>query len=352
MVRYPHALLVCALVVAGPVAARAQDAGFDAGIRDGGGPRDGGARDGGAPDALTADAMSPDASTAPRDGAAPPMLRVGPTDVPREVFATTAVPTRAVATSRGAMLLTAAEVAEEINRRTPTLRAAFTDPVRVEQLARDLVRDRVLAEAARRAGLLEDAEVKRELERTLARVLLERAHAADRGPTLDEATARAFYDAHLADYTKPEAVRVLAIVLATREEAVRVRAEVNGVGERRFGVVARRASTDPQSRRRDGSLGWLFVGSRPESTLIEAALALRVGETAALPLEIDGRFYIVRTVERRAPEPVTFERARSAIVSRLQAEQRQRVIEVLLARASREQQVVVRPASPHVRVGP
>lgn len=351
------------LLAAWPAFVAAQDGG----VRDGG-VRDAAARDGGVRDAAVRDGAVRDGAAGVVDAgvldagasvasvgevrAPVPMLAVGPNGAPREVFATAAVPARAFATMQRAPLITAGELAAEINRRVPALRAAYVDPQRVEELARDMVRDRVLAEAARRALLLDDAEVKRELERTLARVLIERALAADPPPLVDETAARAFYDQHVAEYTKPEQVRLLAIVLPTREEAVRVLAEVSRVGERRFEAVARRRSTDAQSRRRGGSLGWLYVGSRPEAALIEAAFALRVGEAASAPLEVDGRFYVLRSAERRAPEPVPFERARSAVVSRLRAEHRQRVIDVILARTRRDQGVVVRPAAALVRVAP
>ncbi len=373
---------------AAPANAAAQDGGVrdagarDAGARDGG-VRGAGVRDAGAPDAAPLDASAPDAGArdaAPADtnviipaqdasaedsgaqdgslsdatpaGPPVPMLAIGPTQLLPEVFATTVDPARAVATAERVPLVTAGEVAAEINRRAPALRAAFVDPARVDELAHSLVRDRVLAEAARRAGLMDDVEVKREVERTLGRILLERAFAADPAPASDEATARAFYQAHLADYTKPEQVRVLAIVLGSREDAVRALAEASGLADRRFGAVARRRTTDQVSRRRDGSLGWLYVGSRPEDGLVEAAVALRVGETTRAPLEFDGRFYILRTVERRAPEPVSFERARASVASRLRAEYRQHLEDVLLARVSREQGVVVRPVASAVRVGP
>lgn len=348
------ALLLAAL----PGSVSAQDGGLrDAAVRDdgvrGAGLRDGGMREPAVPDgaANSGDAGVRDASVG--DARTPvPMLVVGPNAAVRDVFATATDPTRAFATMQRAPLITAGELAAEINRRVPALRAAYVDPARVEELARDMVRVRVLAEAARRAGLLDDAEVQRELERTLARVLLERTLAADPGPIVDEAAARAFYDLHVADYTKPEQVRLLGIVLATRDDAVRVLAEVGRVGERRFAAVARRRSIDAQSRRRDGSLGWLYVGSRPEATLIDAAFALRVGETAAAPLEVDGRFYVLRAAERRAPEAVPFERARSAVVSRLRADHRQRVVDVILARTRRDQGVVMRPAAALVRVAP
>lgn len=333
------AQLLAALVLVVSTSARAQDAGVP---------------DAGATYAAGDAAVAPPTLDAGMADAQPPepMLAVGPTGAASEVFATTTEPAHPVATARRASIVTAGEVVAEINRRAPALRAAYVDPARVDELARALVRDRVLAEAARRAGLMRDAEVQLEIERTLARVLLERALAANPGPAPDAAVARAFYDAHVADYTKPEQVRTLAIVLTSREDAITAIAEVRRASDRRFAAVVRARSTDAQSRRRGGSIGWLFVGSRPEAALIEAALALRVGETMSAPLEIDGRFYVLRVVERRLPEPVPFERARSAVVSRMRAEQRQRVTDVLLAGATREQGVRVRSAAEAVQVGP
>ncbi len=291
---------------------------------------------------------------------APPMLAVGAGAVAAAVRATADAPDRALATGTGRAgagaprvpRLTAGELAQAINERAPALRAAYVDRLRVEELASALVRERVLAEAARRGGLLEDPGVQREFDRVLTRALLERARAADPAPPVDETMARAFYDAHLEDYTKPAQVRVLAIVLATRSEAQRVLADVARVRETRFAATARRRSIDGPSRRRGGSLGWIAQGSRAESTLVDAALALRLGETAAAPIEVEGRFYVLRAVDRRAPELVPFERARASITSRLRAEHERRVADVLLARAAREQELRVEEAAESVHIGP
>jgi len=292
-----------------------------------------------------------------------PMLAVGTPSAEAEVHARAVAAGQALATVRGAPVrgertrgrvtrLTAGELAAEIERRATALRAAYVEAARVEELAASLVRERVLAEAALQAGLLQAPEVAREVERLLARALLDRALLANPPPVVDDAMAQAFYDAHLDDYTKPAQVRVFAIVCATRDEAWRVLHEAGNLRQRRFEAYAKRHSIDAPSRRRNGSLGWMSAGSRPEPGLVEAALALSPGETRGEPLEIEGRFYVLRVVERRAPEVVPLARARASIASRLRAEHEQRVAEVVYARAAREQDLRVEPVVDAVRVAP
>jgi parvulin-like peptidyl-prolyl isomerase len=365
------ALRVCALAAVGLV-------GFASTVR----AQDAGVAEGGAGVAVTPDGAGVDAGAeaTPRNASgdtdvesirrnasggaetpvvrAGPMLAVGPQVPEAEVHAQAAAPARAIATVRGergrarVARLTAGELAAEIERRAAPLRAAYVDPARVEELSAALVRERVLAEAALQAGLLQAPDVAREVERLLARALLDRALAANPPPVLDDATAQAFYDAHLADYTKPAQVRVFAIVLATRDEAWRVLHEAGNLRQRRFEAFAKRRSIDAPSRRRGGSLGWMSAGSRPEPGLVEAALALSPGETRGEPLEIEGRFYVLRVVERRAPEIVPLARARASIASRLRAEHEQRVADVVYARAAREQDVRIEPVADAVRVAP
>jgi parvulin-like peptidyl-prolyl isomerase len=363
------AMHVCALAAVGLVpfvpGARAQDAGvFEGGTADAGVAL--GADAGVDPTPRNASGDADVASTqrnASSGAEAPvvragPMLVVGPLAPATEVHAQAPVPARAIATARGergrgrVARLTAGELAAEIERRAAPIRAAYVDPARVEELSAALVRERVLAEAALQAGLLQAPDVAREVERLLARTLLDRALAANPPPVVDDATAQAFYDGHLDDYTKPAQVRVFAIVLATRDEAWRVLHEAGNLRQRRFEAFAKRRSIDAPSRRRGGSLGWMSTGSRPEPGLVEAALALGPGETRGEPLEIEGRFYVLRVVERRAPEVVPLARARASIASRLRAEHEQRVAEVVYARAAREQDLRIETVADAVRVAP
>lgn len=296
------------------------------------------------PPALRARALDPSAPVAVLSPEPPPSTTIaGRSERRRDAGASAgADPASGAPRPAPRPLVTAAEVVAAIEARPPVYRAAFADPAAVDALVAALARDRVLARAARAARLDEDPRVRAELDAVLARAFERRALENEGEPAIDGAAARAFYDAHLPDYTRPEMIRVAAVVFADRPAAARALAELRAEAraarrEARFRALATTRSIDGRLRRRRGDLGWVYAGGRADAALVTAVMSVPAGELAPEVLELGGRFHVLRVTERRPPEPVPFERARAAVLTRMREERRRGALDAIFARVAREQ---------------
>lgn len=211
---------------------------------------------------------------------------------------------------------------------------------RTEALDR-LVERAALAAAARRAGLERDPETAARIET----LLIARLQEVQLAPQLEAVTVpdrevRALYDAQReSTYTRPEAVRVAVLWFNTRGQQPlvdryrprleQIRAEVVADAARfpvaeGFGPTAVGNTEHRPSRLLGGDVGWLEVapGTDPwrNAVLRLAAPLGNPGDLSEIQADGDGLF-LVRLIERRAPEVRPFE-AVSAEIRRRLIEQR------------------------------
>jgi foldase protein PrsA len=153
------------------------------------------------------------------------------------------------------------------------------------------------------AALLERAEMSSSQLRGsllygLLREAVQDARYADL--TVSDARLRRFYERNLEElFTEPASVRLAAVV--ARNEGIASSALERLRQGRPFDEVARQFSIDPQLKQSGGRMGWVYVGSMPDS-LRKTVEGLRVGELSQ-PVQSVGGWYIVKLLERR-PERV------------------------------------------------
>jgi hypothetical protein len=261
-------------------------------------------------------------------------------------------PARVLTQGRG-VRVTAGHVADEINARPPALRGNFADPAAVDALVRDLARRQLLSAEARRRGALDDPEVQRRLEAILAEELLRRELAAVESQRVTRAEIEAYYQAHLADFTKPDRVRVSVVVVRDQALGRRVVAWARNTSERRFLLLVRRNSMQRTRWPPGSDVGSILrTGSRVDPAIVAAAFRLQTpGQIADEPVQAaDGRWYVLRFEERLPTETTPLANVRSAVESRIRADRRAAAIEALVGRLSREAGVRTTPARRSVRV--
>jgi len=329
------------LVAAGASRALTQDAGGrDGGARDAG-ARDAGARDAGARSAVPRDGGAPDAARPP---SSPPPTKAIARD-PRRVYAKTS-----------SFTVTARDLAAAINARSPWLRPAPGRADQVEEIAVELVRERLLATEARRRRLHGDPDIRREIDRVLARALLDRELASIDARPVSPADIERYYRAHLSDFTRPEQVRITALVVDDVVTARRLIPQLRRSNPWNLRFLARRWSRDRRTRTRSGDFGWHAREGGPADLrpLVEAAFALaHPGDVANEPVVgVDARFYVVRLEERRAPEVVPLGQVRATIDSRIRHERRAQAIDRLAETLGRASGLELHPASPLIRIQP
>ena len=150
--------------------------------------------------------------------------------------------------------------------------------------------------------------------------LMERSLYADyvfRGLTVTDAEAKTYYEQHETDFMAPEKRRVSHIVVATKEEAGGIAAEIAG-GESFAKLVSR--STDTDSAKKAGDLGWI---NRPEAVgELAAVFALEEGKVSA-PIESKYGYHLFLVTKIVPEQPLDFAEAKPKVEKRV-LEQKER----------------------------
>ncbi len=234
-----------------------------------------------------------------------------------------------------------------------------------EAVVEDLVRIEVLAQQARQAGYADDPEVRRSINRMLAEKYWRDQVEAAPAPSVTAAEARAYYDAHPAEFTQPKKVRGAVIVLrwpssagaAERAEilarAKRIAAEAQGANPRVFAALVESNSEDPASRGAAGDTGFIIEGTsvfRFEPPVVDALFTLdQVGGVTAVAAERGA--YVVRLSARDGGSIAAFADVEHGLTERLTAERKRRLEEEHYA-ALRQQVAVAIDRQALATVGP
>jgi peptidyl-prolyl cis-trans isomerase C len=257
----------------------------------------------------------------------------------------TPAPLAAVVNSEGILL---ADFESEVARFEAAQAALGTDLATLEgyrgQVLQAMIDRTLLAQGARDAGvsLNEDAVVA-ETERlaldlgstdALEAWMAENSYTIDsftRG--LGEEMLAAEMVARIAEAVPTEAEQVHArhILVASRDEADALRAEILAGGE--FADLAVTYSLDLSTRPAGGDLGWFPQGYLTTPEVEAAAFSLNPGETSEV-VESSLGFHVVQTIERavRPLSPDALERMQESAVESWLAEKRQASsIEILVA---------------------
>lgn len=238
-----------------------------------------------------------------------------------------------VATFRGGEV-GAAAIRAALAQEPAALRSGHPEIAR--RVVDDLVRTRILAALAREKGYDRDAELaQREAEQLASAYLEKELEAPERAkpPTDDE--VRAFFEAHRAEFDRPERVRVAVIAFPAatpaEREAKRAKAQAALAEARRrekdyyaFGELARRRSEDPRTASRQGELP---IMSRDElSAAVGPELATAAfdvpepGKVHPAVIESASGLYVLKLLGREPARNPSFEELRDTLRARLAAE--------------------------------
>ena len=182
--------------------------------------------------------------------------------------------------------------------------ADFTpDSEGFEEVLGEVVDQRVLARAARDAGLNRTEEYYRReaiaQERILGNLLVERQLEA----AVTEDALRELYDEQLALREPEPQVRGRHLLVESREDAEAARERVEG-GED-FADVAAEVSLDTATAASGGELDW-FTRKSFETAFTDAAFATEPGNMS-LPVETEFGWHVILVEEVREDSPPTYE---------------------------------------------
>ncbi len=142
-----------------------------------------------------------------------------------------------------------------------------------------------------------------------------------------QADVEKWYADHPNDFGEPERVRVLQVVVSSRDEAATVRDKLRR-DPSKFAEVARASSIAPEGKN-GGELGWIGRGAGfPEVFDVCFSLPLNaISDVVPSPYG----FHVFRVVERKAASKRTLDQARGEISERLLRDRQARAQEEYLA---------------------
>src|SRR5439155_12027542 len=134
--------------------------------------------------------------------------------------------------------------------------------------------------------------------------------------SVTDAEMKAYYDANLAEYVKPEEVRASAIILKSKAQADRVLLEAKGEAgktNKGFRDLVAKYSADEETKLRGGDLRYLDASTKDVAApVIKAAFALiNTGDVSGVVDGGDGKFYILKQTGRLRAVTKSFEDAKA-----------------------------------------
>lgn len=245
-----------------------------------------------------------------------------------------------------------------MNEQAPVIRSRYTSLDKKKEFLDTLVRFELLSEEAHRRGLDKDPAVQAVMEKILVQELLRRRmDEVSKESNVPEEALKKYYQEHLAEFVRPERVRISTIVLATtrddpkrakvRAEATKLLAELKkapAADPGPFAAAARAHSTDAPSQSQGGDVGYLTkeeLASRFGPELAAAALSLKsIGEVAG-PVETERGLHLIRLSGRQLGMNQSFDSVRSRIASRIAVEERSKSMDVFVAELRKNAKVKV-----------
>jgi peptidyl-prolyl cis-trans isomerase C len=222
--------------------------------------------------------------------------------------------------------ITLGEFQERINRQSPYIRARYTSLEQKKEFLDSLIRFEVLAKEAYKRGLDKDPEVVRTMKQVMIQKLMrDEFDAKITAESVADPDMKAYYDANVAEYVKPEEVRVSAIIIKNRAQATRVAAEARGEAgktNKGFRDLVNRYSQDEDSKLRGGDLRYFSAGDAATldvpAPVVKAAFALlNTGDVSPVIDAGNGTWYVLKQTGRRKSMTKSFEDAKPAIRNKL-----------------------------------
>lgn len=164
-----------------------------------------------------------------------------------------------------------------------------------------LIRRKVMVQEARKKELDKDVEVQKKIEvlvqEMTERVLMEtlaKKEVWERVVVTDK-EAKTYYDEHNEEFMEKEKARVRQILLATEEEAQKIRQELEEGAD--FAKLAEEKSIDQATAKQGGDSGYLERGKMP-SEFEEACFSLEIGGIGG-PVKTKFGYHIIKLEDKK-----------------------------------------------------
>ena len=217
--------------------------------------------------------------------------------------------------------ITTGSVQRRIEELPENVRPQFTSPEGRQRLLERMVEERVWLLTARKHGVEDRPEIRRQIEQQrrdlLIRTYINELMATNPAPSDSE--AKVWYDTHQEEYKTPATVTVSHIQTASEAEAKRVRQWARSGQD--WTKLVTKYSADTLTRNRGGVLGpttreGVFGHLGRQTAFADTAFAVGVGKIGG-PIKTDRGWHVIR-VDDAKPEGVrSFDQVRGAIIRQL-----------------------------------
>lgn len=255
----------------------------------------------------------------------------------------TAAQAAAVLVQVGDTKITVGEFADQIAEQSPYLRARYNSPERRKEFLDSVVRFELLAQEAKRRGFFGLDEVKRAEKQTMIQQMM-RHDFEDKFKLADitDAEIKAYYDAHIVEFKKPEQVRIEQILVKNVSLAQRVLGQIKQAptDQPLFKRIAAQYNEDAGSKDSFGDVGFQSLPkdrlpgetSTVPDAVVSAAFALKnLGDVHPELVKTDLGYHVVKLVARRPPLVRSVEDAKRMIQDRLRRDKRDQALDTLVS---------------------
>ncbi len=209
-------------------------------------------------------------------------------------------------------------------------RLRYQSPERRKELLDELVEVELLAQESTAKGYDKDPIAQQELRAVLRDAMLKEARSGAPQPSdISDADARAYYDAHKADYKDPERRR-LSLIVVSDANAKSALDQAKGTTAAQWGELVRKVSTDAQAKANvpvdlAGDFGIVSPpgdtrGDNPRipSEVRAAGFEIeKIGDVLGRVVKSGDKSYVVRLTQKLDAHERTFAEAERAIRVRI-----------------------------------
>jgi peptidyl-prolyl cis-trans isomerase C len=238
--------------------------------------------------------------------------------------------------------ITVGELEDAIRDQNPFMQQRYLAPEAIRAMLDRSLRFELLAAEARRRGYDKDPAVTLAVQQNAVQALIKQQFDDKfTQESIPPEDVKKYYDAHIAEFVRPESRRASLLIVASEAEAKALLARAKAADMRAFRELARTQSIDPTNKERGGDLGYFDASGHlidavgtidsVDAELAKATFALKnVGDTSGV-VKVAERFAIVRLAGLRPAQSDTPAAANERIRVRLWRERRQAAIDAELA---------------------
>ncbi len=200
--------------------------------------------------------------------------------------------------------ITVTDLQERINHQPPYVRARYAAPERKKELLESLVQFEVMAAEARSRGYDKDPDVVRVMKQTMISEFMKRDFDAKmKAEDVPDTEVEAYFREHPTEFSRPEEVRISAILTKDKGKAAKAAAEAkaaSALDQKAFRDLVTKYSEDQDSKQRGGDLTFFDKGTKMyPKALVDAAFALKeVGDVSA-PVPTERGFLVLKLAAKR-----------------------------------------------------